>query len=84
MSEPAPSYYLKSVPPTCKLDGRLTRTVDSKPIAAEGKYLAASSFDGGFREVLLLANMLDEFHSNLLYQLKRGFPVEWVLADNLL
>lgn len=55
--------------------GALTRSVNSKAIAPECKNLAAGFVHNGLREILRLADMFDEFHSDLLYKLKCRFSV---------
>lgn len=60
------------VKPECEA---LTRSIDPKAIAPESKYFAAGLLHNGLREILCLADVLDEFHSDLLYELKCGFSV---------
>ena len=53
--------------------GALTRSINPKAIAPESKNLAAGFLRNRLRKVLRLTDMFDEFHSDLLYELKRGF-----------
>lgn len=55
--------------------GALTRSINPEAITTECKYFAASFLHNGLREILRLADMFDEFHSDLLYKLKCGFSV---------
>lgn len=52
-----------------------TRSINPKAIAPKCKDLAAGFVDNGLREILRLADVFDEFHSDFLYKLKRGFSV---------
>lgn len=55
--------------------GELTRSINSKAIAPERKYFAASFLHNRLREILRLADMFNKFYGDLLYKLKCGFPV---------
>lgn len=52
----------------------LTWSVYSKPITTIRKDLTAGGIDHWLRQALLLTHMLDEFHGDLLYRLKRLLP----------
>ena len=57
-----------------------TRPIYTETVATESKDLPASDLDRGLWEISLLADMFYEFYRDLLYQLKRNFPMSMILA----